>query len=399
MKPTSANERIVFLDIVRGIAILGILLVNMTFYSSSLQAIQMQIEQWPGIWDQAVKMLQRIFVDGKFMAMFSFLFGYGMILFKERAEQKGNRFGRLYARRLLALLVFGLIHGILIWFGDILVHYALLGFILLLFHKRRTRTLLIWAIALLLLLPAVLVATGAPATPKLSPETAARVQKMIARDQLIYGSGTFADIGRQRFGDWVMSFFNQITFYPQILGLFLLGAYFAKRRVLHDIRAHAGLLRKLCWWAGGFGLITNIAVVSLPDQPAFAGAKSLFTVLGVLLGSPLLGLGYIALVALWFKRSPQHSPLSLFAPVGRMAFTNYILQSLVCTLLFYGYGLGWYGKVGPAAGLLLALAVFGAQMVWSRLWFKRFSIGPLEWLWRGFTYWNNPSASATKSAG
>src|SRR5690625_4686469 len=128
MQLTPPNQRIQVLDVARGLAILGILLINVIFYSTSLHAIQWQVELWPEAVNQAVSTALELFIEGKFLAIFAFLFGYGIILFRDRAMAKGRRFRPLYARRLLVLAVFGLLHGWLIWYGDILLHYALLGF-------------------------------------------------------------------------------------------------------------------------------------------------------------------------------------------------------------------------------------------------------------------------------
>ncbi|GIP33806.1 DUF418 domain-containing protein [Paenibacillus sp. J2TS4] len=390
MKPIVADERIQLLDIARGLAILGILFVNITFYSSSLQAIQYQIELWPDFWNQAVKKFLDIVITGKFIAIFAFLFGYGMILFKDRAGQKGRRFGALYSRRLLALLIFGLLHGWFIWFGDILVHYALLGFVLLIFHKCKPKTLLIWAILLIMLIPVLmLISSGeSAATPKISPEFQQLIQQFIERDQAIYGSGSFAAIQQQRILDWYASVMNQLIFYPQILGLFLMGAYFAKRKLFHDLSANRPVLTKICLWTGGIGLTSILLpiLLELTARTSAAGWIDKLNVFHYLLGSPSIGLFYITLLALLVRKKAWEQALEPLANVGRMAFTNYIMQSVLCTLIFYSYGLGWYGQVGPLTGSLIALIVFGLQLLFSALWLRRFKMGPLEWIWRTVTY-------------
>ncbi|WP_144932010.1 DUF418 domain-containing protein [Paenibacillus sp. 32O-W] len=390
MQPVAANERIQLLDIARGLAILGILLVNMTFYSSSLQAIQFQINLWPDFWNQAAKSILSIMVDGKFIAIFSFLFGYGMILFKDRALEKGRRFVPLYLRRLLALLIFGLIHGWFIWFGDILVHYALLGFILLLFHKCKPKTLLVWSVSFLMLIPALMLFSGgnAGATPRLSPEFKQLVLQWIERDQAIYGGGTFGEIQRQRVSDWYASALNQIAFYPQILGLFLMGSYIAKRKLFHNLSGNRSVLIRICIWTGSFGFVSTLLPIVLEQTVGTnaGGWINRLDVIRYLIGNPSIGLFYITGLALLIQKPSWQRALRPLANVGRMAFTNYILQSVLCTLIFYHYGLGLYGQAGPLAGSLLAIAVFLLQMVLSALWLRKFRMGPLEWVWRIATY-------------
>lgn len=379
MQAVPTKERIQILDVIRGLAVFGILLVNMRFFSASLQTIQWRISLWPERWNVLTDTLIDVFVTGRFLSVFALLFGYGMMMMRERAEAAGRPFVRIYARRLAALALFGLIHGLFIWFGDILFHYAVVGFVLLLFHKAEPRTLLVWAVILLSLLPAVVLLTGPSGSEALlEPETEAWVWERIAHDQAVYSSGSYAEIQQARVMDWLTSAFNHITFYPQILGLFLLGAYFAKCRLLHDVQATRSTLVKLAWWTGGAGLLLTLGHNTLPD-------------LSYIAGGPVVGLFYVAIVGILMANPTWERRLLVFAPVGRMAFTNYILQSVVCTLIFYGYGLGLYGQVGPLAASGLAVAVYVVQIVVSRVWLNRFRMGPLELVWRTLTYLSVPN--------
>lgn len=374
MPAVSPKERIQILDVARGIAVFGILLVNMRFFSASLQTIQWRITLWPERWNVLTDAIIDVFVSGKFLSIFAFLFGYGMMIMRDRAEATGRPFVRIYARRLAALAVFGLIHGLFIWFGDILFHYAVVGFALLMFHRVEPRQLLVWAVILLSLLPTMVLLSGVSASGALlDAETEAWVMERIARDEMIYSGGSYAEIQQVRTVDWVTSAFNHITFYPQILGLFLLGAYFAQRRLLHDVRETRATLAKLAWWTGGAGLLLTLAHGAMPD-------------LAYVAGGPVIGLFYVAVLGILMSSPTWERRLRLFAPVGRMAFTNYIMQSVICTLIFYGYGLGLYGQVGPLAAGGLAVAVYVLQIVVSRAWLNRFRMGPLERVWRTLTY-------------
>ncbi|GAB2571556.1 DUF418 domain-containing protein [Gracilibacillus alcaliphilus] len=400
MQSLPANQRVKLLDIVRGLALLGILLINMRFFTTSLQTIQFQLEVSSNWWDQTAQTLLDFFVAGKFIAIFAFLFGYGMMLMKDSAVKRGYRFVPLYSRRLLALLLFGLIHGWFIWYGDILLHYALLGFILLLFYKRKARTLLVWSILLLLFIPGIMLLSGTDGSYEPSPEWMEQVQQWITEDEVIYSSGSWTEIQSLRIRDWNSSLLNQIIFYPQILGLFLLGVYFAKKRWFQHVTENRATLRKICWWTGGVGFLSHLIPVSLKlfswGTETLLGQLELFQ---HLLGSPLIGVFYILLVALLIQKKTWEVLLNPLANVGRMAFTNYIMQSVICTLIFYGYGFGWFGKVGPAIASLIAITIFVVQIVYSMVWFRYFRIGPLEWLWRWITYLSLPAWKVKPSSG
>lgn len=315
MQTITRHNRNVTLDIIRGFAVLGILLVNISFFSTSLQAIQFQVELWPETWNQVTQSVLDWLVQGKFIAIFSFLFGYGMILFKERMEEKGIPFPSLFLRRLFALLIFGLLHGMFIWYGDILVHYALLGFVLLLFHNRRPKTLMIWAVLSLLLIPLLsLLSSENSGSMPLSEEYQQQVEFIIELDTAIYGNGTFSEIQQLRMRDWISSFINQLVFYPQLLGLFLLGAYFAKRKIL-DPNSSSRLLWRITLGAGGAGLIlTFLPLLCKPIIAESLAWEYRFIAFKQLLGAPLLGIGYLCLDRLALsKRNCQ----SRFAAVGQ----------------------------------------------------------------------------------
>ena len=393
MKPAPTSCRIQALDVARGLAVFGILLVNMRFYNTSLHAIQWQVELWPAAWDKAAGAFLRLFVEGKFLSVFSFLFGYSMVILYERAAERGARFVPLFARRLLILGILGLCHALVIWYGDILFHYSVLGLLLLLFHKCRPKTLFAWSILFLALTPSLLLLHGGetgPSAMRNDPELRTWMDQAIASDLAVYGGGTFGAIQQKRMADWIASAFNQLLFYPQILGLFLLGAAFAKQRLLHEPERNAETLRKIATGSGLFGF-------GLTLLPLWQGDE-LLEALQILIGAPAVGVCYIITLTLALQREVGRKLLHPLAAVGRLALSNYVGQSVVCTLVFYGYGLGGYGKVGPLAGSLLAILIFSMQLALSNLWLRRFRMGPLEWLWRGATYLSpSPGGSAGRT--
>lgn len=373
MEASTAKERIHTLDVIRGAAVFGILLVNMRFFSSSLEVLRWRLSRWPEWWNAAAELFIDVFVAGRFLCIFAFLFGYGMIMMQERAEAAGRPFARIYARRLAALAVFGLIHGLFIWFGDVLFHYAVVGFLLLAFRRAEPGRLLAWAVGLMSLLPMLVLLASLAGGPALPLVPAPDVQARIALDEAVYSGGTYAEIQRLRVRDWIDSAFTHITYYPHLLGLFLLGAYFARAGLLHDVRANRALLVRLAWRVGA-------AVAAVTAAYAWAPAFSYVA------GGPVVGLFYILVLGILMTHPVWERRLRRLAPVGRMAFTNYIAQSVVCTLVFYGYGLGLYGRVGPLAATAGAVALYALQAAASRAWLRRFPAGPLERLWRRVTY-------------
>jgi len=389
----NSQQRLTMIDSLRGLALLGIFLVNITFFTTSLQTMSFGVELWNGWLNQGLMLLRGILIDGKFILIFSFLFGFGMVLMQESSRRKGSSFHRLYMRRLLALLAFGLLHGLLIWYGDILTHYAILGFALLLFKRCKPRTLLIWSAALLLVVPVLLTGasllspgTGSQAFEPISQADAHRIGIYFQEhDAAIYGEGTFLQITVQRINDYIASLFNMLVFYPQILGMFLLGAYFCKQRILHDPDGNRKIIARLIWLGAFIGFPLQVMMTLAKGLPSWVEAVSLFV------GAPLVALAYIGAFALLYQKSGwSNKQLRILSHPGKMAFTNYLLQSVICGLIFYGYGFGWFGKVPPAMQMLLVIVIFTLQTAFSVLWLRRFPIGPLEYVWRLFTYWGNP---------
>lgn len=396
-EPIAASERIQTVDILRGFALLGILLVNMPFFNSAsfYAAFSGAPVATSGI-DRAARWFIQFFAESKFYTMFSFLFGFGFAIQMLRAEQRGEHLGPRYTRRLLVLLVFGIVHSLLLRYGDILKSYALLGFALLLFRTRAPRTLLIWAGGLLLTVLIVIVgffglsilANEAFATaPQGNDPTTLWLQSLDERAAQAYGNGSFAQIMQQRLIDNAFTLFSFIFSVPSILAMFLLGLYAGRQGIFHDVAAHTTLLRRVMVWGLILGALLNGAYVwGTASAPGQASVRSLVAAVGQTLGGPVLSLGYVAAITLLVQRANWRRRLAPIASVGRMALSNYLLQSVVCTTLFYSYGFGLFGQVGPAAGVLLSCAIYALQIPLSVWWMRRFRFGPAEWLWRSLTY-------------
>ncbi len=399
--PVQQTERVQIVDILRGFALFGILFVNMTIFSQPIQAILFPADPATPWFDRAAAWLIHFLGEGKFYALFSMLFGLGLTLLMERVEGRGGKFVPLYLRRLLILLGFGLVHAFLIWMGDILILYALLGFLLILFRKAKPRTLLVWMV-ILITLP-LLFTAGATALVELGrsipegaqqieiafAETIASFEADLARAYDVYSGGTFAEITAQRIYDYAsMGFSAFFVMGFNVLAMFLLGVYFGKQGIFRNLEANRGLFRKLLAWGlilglGGNALYASMILSMSRIEPTW---PLMLATLAQTIGAPLLMLAYVsafcllALNPVWGKR------IQVLAPVGQMALTNYLTQSIVCTLIFYGYGLGLFGQMGMAAGIGLTLVIYLLQIPISHWWMKRFKYGPAEWLWRSLTY-------------
>lgn len=401
LSPVQQTERLQIVDVLRGFALFGILLVNMTIFSRPIQAVLFPVDPATPWFDRGAEWVIHFLGEGKFYALFSLLFGLGLTLQMERIEQRGGRFVPLYLRRLLILLGIGMIHAFLIWMGDILIMYALTGLMLILFRKAKPRTLLIWMV-ILIALPLVftIAATSLIALGRSIPEGEAQIRQVfaettaafetdMARAYQVYATGSFSEITAQRIADYTsmgVSAFFVMGF--NVLAMFLLGVYFGKRELFRNLEANRGLFHKLLIWGLILGLAGNglyaTMILTLPRiEPSWA---LLLATIGQTIGAPLLMLAYVAALCLLALSPTWGERLKVLAPVGQMALTNYLSQSIICTLIFYGYGLGLFGQVGAAAGIGLTIVIYGLQIPISHWWMRRFRFGPAEWLWRSLTY-------------
>lgn len=379
-KPTMLQERIATLDILRGCSLVGILLVNMFAFYLPLPYID--LATWfttPSdiVWQQNLD----IYVQSSFYPLFAMLFGYGLAMQWQKAQSREVSFYGLGFRRLTALFVFGLIHALLIWWGDILMTYAFCGVFLLLLLRLKPIWLLVISVVLnggfqifMIAVMAIVTLTGLDGGAYVDIVS---IEKAITA----YGSGNWVDAFMQRIADlsvqasvymWIMSLFT-------ILPYMLIGAAASKWRLVERAKEWKWL------WAGltVFGLTVGIFVKSLPILQT---KTYLLDYLKVYVGGPILSIGYIGLVVLLCLVPIVPKLLSPFAKIGRMSLTMYIMQSIIGTCLFYQFGLGWYGKVSVATGVLIAVGIIVAQMIIAEIWLSKFQQGPLEMLWRKVTY-------------
>lgn len=396
LAPTLPVERIALLDVLRGFALLGILISNMLHFSQPLEVIGFRNGWWLGPLDRVADWISIFLIEGKFYPLFSFLFGLGFSIQLDRAASRGVDFGVTNRRRLFILMGIGLAHGVLLWEGDVLLAYAVCGFALMLFRNREPRTISLWA-AGLILLPALLIVFAGLLLMVFSgnPEFAKSMQEAVAEDpqvrrQLVeaFVTGGYLDAVFYRLGEALLLVPVVMFFAPAFLGLFLVGLLAGRKKIITDVAGNRRLLLRLLTGCGVLGLVGNFSGAWIM-MSASAGKDLGFLLLGmgiISIFGPVLTAAYIAGIALLVERRLSLVILPPLAAVGRMALTNYLAQSLIATTIFYGYGLGLGGAVGRLGTIGMALLIFAVQVWFSVIWLKRFRYGPMEWLWRSLTY-------------
>lgn len=401
LRPVAPGERIDTIDILRGLALFGILAANIRGFAGPALTYFTPDRFWPVFHDRLAQGFIDTLIQGKFITIFGFLFGTGFAIQLSRAEERGARFGRTYARRLFILAIFGLIHGVLIWFGDILLVYALVGFLLLFFRKRSDKTVLIWGLVAyfmpLILMTVFVVVTSI--TGQMPPGPPEPTLAQIETQRALFTNGSWSAIHEQRMSDVVKFNWGFSPIYGMhVLGLFLFGVLAWRRRLYQPDRDSLPRYRQVMIWGLVIGLAGNTAATVLarlfeikqfPPTPL-----ALFIGLIQNLTIPALSSGYICAVILLCQSEFWKAALRPFGAIGRTALTNYLLQSVIGTLLFYSYGLGLFG-MGPALLLIPTFAIYAAQAVISPWWLTRYRFGPVEWLWRSLTYGAQPMATNT----
>ncbi|HEX8062972.1 MAG TPA: DUF418 domain-containing protein [Allosphingosinicella sp.] len=397
---TGLPPRILALDIVRGVAVMGILAMNIVAFAMPFQAYMNPVALGPiGDGDLASWTFSFVFVDGKMRGLFSFLFGASMLLVIEQAEAKGEPADIVHYRRMFWLLFFGLIHLYLIWFGDILVGYALIGMIAFLFRGLSQRRLIAWSLGLLavqLLIFAGLAwmaATleAAASAPGAAPARVAEWQSLEhqfgvmsaeakAQELALYRGG-YGGIVADRVARQALAPVKGLALFGwETLAYFLLGMAALRSGFLTGKWSAARYRRTAI---AGFG-------IGIPAYALLAWllARDGFSVPGILAWSmaatvplrPVMVVATAALIILATRKGGAWA--GRIAAAGRAAFTNYLGTSLIMTTLFYGYGGGWFGTLERAQLWLVVLAMWGLMLLWPKPWLDRFLYGPLEWLWR-----------------
>lgn len=392
--PIAAGQRHIILDALRGFALLGICLANYPEFSLYSFLPQNPKELFPtaGI-DIIVQWVLYILIDGKFYTIFSLLFGIGFSIILENNRKRGANGTLIFYRRMFFLLLIGFAHLILIWSGDILMLYAIVGMTLPLFLKCKDRTLLILA-GFFLLLPVIIdyvcQFTGVYLSSKLVEWQWLLCDRFgITEENFAYwlrDAGNYRDMHHFLLMGAVerMQEFVDGNRYFKVLGLFLIGYIIGRNQLYSRLDQFTAILKKIFIWGICLGLSLSAiyAWSAMKGKPLGFGTHSLFYFISVYLTS----FGYISLFCLLYLKRPGNRVWKALSFPGRMALTNYIGQSAVGVMIFYGVGLGLGADTGLIYGELIAIAVFFFEIAVSCGWLQYFRFGPLEWIWRCLTY-------------
>jgi uncharacterized protein len=395
-QPIGEKERIVSIDVLRGFAVLGILPMNIQYFSmiSTAYTNPTAYGDLHGA-NYLVWLLCHVLADEKFVTIFSMLFGAGIVLMTTHVEAAGKRPAPLHYRRMAWLILFGLLHGFLLWSGDILFSYGSCGLVAYLFRKMQPRRLLVAGFAIMCVASISLIAYG-----KTSAHWSA-TQLEQAREDLWMPTpeGVAKELAGYR-GSWAQqmkfrvpdslemdtSFFVFFTFW-RVCGLMLIGMGLFKLGVFC-----AGREPSLYWRMIAVGVFVGIPVILYGTYLDFAGGwdfrySFFYGAQFNYWASVLVSLGWVGAVMLASKSAALAPLRRRLATVGRMAFSNYILHTVICTTLFYGHGFGLFGKIERVWQFAIVVMIWAFQLIASPIWLRYFLFGPLEWLWRSLTYW------------
>jgi uncharacterized protein len=394
LSPVAATERIQALDVLRGFAVLGILVMNIRGYAMPSAAYFFPVVhgdlEGVNFW---AWYLGDLFFNFKFISIFTMLFGAGVVLMHERAAARGRGWAGLHYRRMGALWLIGMVHAYLLWEGDILVPYAVCGLLLYLFRKVRARRLLATSLVLLVIGSGLMFVAGLSAPywgeeqlAEFNDEWQPSDEKLDEELAAMRGSW-WSEISRRAPNVLEMHLFILPFFMSwRVAGMMLLGMALFKWGWLRGT-ASARLYAMLIV----FGVMVGLPLTALgiyrqmvsdwdPVYSFFLASQFGYW------GSIPMALGYVGGVMLLLRANVWQSLTTRLAAVGRMAFTNYLVQTIICTTLFYGRGLGLFGSVERVGQAGIVVLVFILQLVYSPLWLRRYRFGPAEWLWRSLSY-------------
>jgi uncharacterized protein len=374
-QPVTRAERYLALDVLRGLSLFGVLLVNLlTGFRVSLAQHILTFHTDPGWLNHTVDVLSAGLVEFKAFTLFSFLFGLGVAIQAERAGQRGINATRHLLRRFLVLLALGLCHLLLIFNGDILTLYAVCALLLVPVLRLQTPALALLGAIAIALPDIVPLGIPFPAQEVLRADAIGAIR--------VYSEGGFTEILKFRWretGSVIVPLL--LGSLPRTIGLMLCGVAAWRSGVVRQPERHRALLRAIFLGAGAIGATTTALHVFSQSSGRTLGVSKLIVDFD---SNIPLAFAYAAGLLLWLTPARLERFTAPFAAAGQMALTNYVAQSVVLDIIFYRSGL--FGRISPTAGALIGTALFAAQLAFSQAWLGRFWFGPLEWLWRSLTY-------------
>lgn len=376
-EPIRENKRLLWIDAARGFAIFGIFMVNVGAFSAPYFMHGGEAEAWPEPINHFVQMIIDVFFQASFYTLFSLLFGFGFQIMIDRLTEKGSPVYKTLFRRMLILISFGLIHAFIIWYGDILLSYGIIGLFLLLFVKVKDKTLIIWAI----LLMGICVTYYSMFLYEFRQFLGFVDHEAIKQAIVNYQSNSLSTIWSQNYADWTYANggISYLFLTGTLLPLFLVGMFIARKQWLHDLEKFHRVLKWGCF-------ISLVLFLALKLGPYAFGNPMWFSFIQDNIGGSTSALFYIFSIGLLARTDIGMKIMKPFIHVGRMSLTNYITQSIIMFVLFYGIGFGLYDTVSPLEGIVIVVVVYTLQVFASIWWFKHYRFGPLEWIWRGLTY-------------
>lgn len=398
--PVTERERIAELDVLRGFALFGVLTMNFVYLAGDGQlATEAQLAALPtaGL-DWWAYNFVRLFIGDKANTIFATLFGLGFYLQMKRGEGRPG-FERFYARRLFWLLIFGVLNTYLLWFGDILNLYAVAGFALLAMRRWRTRTLVIFGSLAALYSHNLQESLLGLFDIHLIPDSFYDDAAVLERQTIAVHGDYWANAASFANWTWVewLSGGMMAAWLVYALGRFALGAAIGRSGILDDIPRFIPLLRRIAWVAIPAGLLAGLVIrLVVGEILVLPGGLETNREVANALRSPaalLLAAGYCAGIVVALQQEWGRRLFGLFAPVGRMALTNYLAQGFIYAFVLFGVGpgLGLAGRIGSGAVLAICFAFFAFQIAFSHWWLARYRFGPMEWLWRSLTYGERPA--------
>ncbi|MGB1392533.1 MAG: DUF418 domain-containing protein [Flavobacteriaceae bacterium] len=392
-QPIDLKNRIHSLDLLRGFAVLGILIMNITSFSQISMAYMNPIIG-AGLegYNQYFHGFNFIFADTRFMSIFSMLFGAGVVLFTQRIEAKGKRVAALHYKRMFWLLLFGFIHAYFIWVGDILVAYAICGCLVFFFRKKSIRTLFIMAIVLFLI-PIIfnfMTFYGMPADELESTFAFFHpsAEEIASQTQAMRGSYLKQMPLRVEEALGLQTVVFMLEMFWRASALMLLGMILYRKGILSAEKSTA-YYKKMMW----VGFVPGLILSGISLSQAYASEWKAAYVMNIganykFVSGLFMALGYIGLVIWVYKKGIFKKFQNRLRATGRMAFTNYIGMSIICTLIFNGHGLGLFGTLDRLEQFLIVISIWVLILIISPLVLKNYRFGPLEWLWRKLTYFS-----------